>query len=130
MNMRGRALRKSQSAGSLQRRANNRLIEVTMAAVVQKEELKIKKNFGREALINAGGDRPEIVKVLGEYDGEGLAEETEMNTDKDAVVAMKAATWRLQLEIKKEKQQKEQLRLSQSKQVLLNIRLTRLASFI
>lgn len=101
-----------------------------MAAVVQKEELKIKKNFGREALINAGGDRPEIVKVLGEYDGEGLAEETEMNTDKDAVVAMKAAKWRLQLEIKKEKQQKEQLRLSQSKQVLLNIRLTRLASFI
>lgn len=90
-----------------------------MAAIAQKEELKIKKNFGREALINAGGNRSDIVEVLDEYDQEEMGEETEISsTDKETVVATKAAKWRLQLEIKKEQHHREQLRLSQSKQVL------------
>ncbi len=119
VNKRSRTLRKTQGQAdsSAQQLANNALVEVTMAAIAQKEELKIKKDFGREALINVGGDREDIVEVLGEYDRQGLEGETEMSPDKEAMVAMKAAQWRLKLEIKKEQNQREQLRLSQSKQV-------------
>ena len=91
-----------------------------MSKIARKEGLKTKKIFGRDALISIGGNRPNFVEILDEYDQEGLGDDAVM-TDVDrseAIVAMKAAQWRLQLEIKKEKQQKEQLKLSLSKQVL------------
>ncbi len=90
-----------------------------MSKISRKEGLKIKKIFGRDALISIGGNRPNFVKILDEYDQEGLGHDADMTVDRsEAIVAMKAAQWRLQLEIKKEQHQKEQLKLSLSKQVL------------
>ena len=61
------------------------------------------------------------MEVLEEYDREVSSEEDrDMTVErKEAIAAMKVAQWRLRLEIKKEQQQKEQLRVSQSKQVWL-----------
>ena len=90
-----------------------------MSELATKEGLKIKKDFGREALISVGGNRAQFMEVLEEYDKEATPDEDgDMTVErKEAIAAMKVAQWRLRLEIKRDQQQKEQLRLSQSKQV-------------
>ena len=90
-----------------------------MSELANKEGLKVKKDLGREALINLGGNKQKFMEVLEEYDREvNIEEDRDMTVERrEAIAAMKVAQWRLRLEIKKDQQQKEQLKISQSKQV-------------
>lgn len=122
INERGRFVRKSRSAGlPIQGRANNALVEVTLSAIAKRDAFKTMKDHGREALLYLGSDKPEMIEILKDYEENEFLDhkDRDITVDrKEAVAAMKAAQWRLQLEIKKDQKQREQLKLSQSKQVI------------
>ena len=108
--------------------ADTVMVDTALIDILHQDSIKAKRKTEKEALTTVAGEKPGISEILQQYDAQVNSEddggasssenaETREGQSKESIVAFKSAQKQLDQEIRKQQQLKEQMKVSNAKQV-------------